>query len=74
LGRDFGELTMDPMASETQRKEIDEERAAALLGFTPAQLRRLCNKSGLAGEGSERKRFTYAELYRLCCSALRSEV
>lgn len=52
------------------RKEIDEGRAAVLLGFTLAQFRQLCEESGLgrgtAGEDSERKSFTYEELYRLC--------
>jgi hypothetical protein len=58
------------MTIEPVRKEIDEERAAVLLGLTQAQLRQLCEHSGLihgaAGEASEHRLFTYEELYRLC--------
>ncbi len=61
---------MDSRENEPLRKEIDEERAAALLGFTRAQLKDLSEQSGLgheaAGEPSERRWFTYQELYRLC--------
>jgi len=58
------------MMSEPARKNIDEGRAAVLLGFTRDQLRQLCEKSGLAceesGETSGQRVFTYEELYRLC--------
>jgi hypothetical protein len=58
------------MTREPVRKEIHEERAAVLLGLTRAQLRQLCEQSGLghgaAGEASEQRLFTYEELYRLC--------
>ena len=55
------------MTSEPARKEIDEDRAAVLLGLTLAQLRQLCEQSGMgpgaAREDSERRWFTYRELY-----------
>jgi hypothetical protein len=58
------------MDTEQTRTEIDEERAAALLGFTRSQLRLLCEQSGLghavAGNASGQKFFTYNELHRLC--------
>jgi hypothetical protein len=57
------------------RKQVDEDRAAALLGFTRPQLRLLCEQSGLghagASDDSEPRLFTYNELYRLCRWALR---
>ena len=56
------------MPSEPVRRQIDEERAAVLLGLTRLQLRELCEHSGLghraAGEGSKQRLFTYEELYR----------
>ena len=58
------------MTSEPVRNQIDEDRAAVLLGLTRAQLRQLCEKSGLghgaAGDDSEQRLFTYHELWRLC--------
>jgi len=58
------------MTSESVRKQIDEDRAAVLLGLTRAQLRLLCEQSGIghaeAREDSEQRLFTYHELYRLC--------
>jgi hypothetical protein len=58
------------MTNETVRKQIDEERAAFLLGLTRARLRLLCEQSGLghgaAGSDSEQRLFTYYELWRLC--------
>ena len=58
------------MPSELVRREIDEERAAALLGLTRLQLRELCELSGLgnraAGEAADQRLFTYEELHRLC--------
>ena len=57
------------------RKEIDEDRAAALLGFNRAQFGRLCEQSGLgrkAGDdASEQRWFTYQELHQLCRWAMR---
>jgi hypothetical protein len=57
------------MASYPVRKEIDEDRAAVLLGLTRAQLRELCEESGLehgeAGEVPQPRSFTYEELYRI---------
>jgi len=57
------------------RKHIDENRAAALLGFTRRQFRLLCQESGLgnagANEDSEPRLFTYYELHRLCRWAAR---
>ena len=58
------------MHIEPVRKEIDEDRAAALLGFNRAQLGRLCEQSGLGhradGDASEQRWFTYQELHQLC--------
>ena len=58
------------MTSEPVRKQIDEDRAAVLLGLTRAQLRLLCEQYGMghgaAREDSEHRLFTYHELYRLC--------
>ncbi len=58
------------MNSEPVRKEIDEDRAAALLGFTRAQLVQLSEQSGLghteSGHDSEQRWFTYQELCQLC--------
>ena len=58
------------MMSEPARKNINEGRAAVLLGFTRDQLRLLCEKSGLGREESDdtygHRVFTYEELYRLC--------
>ena len=58
------------MPSEPIRREIDEERAAVLLGLNRLQLRELCEDSGLrhgaTGEAAEKRLFTYEELYRLC--------
>lgn len=57
------------------RKQIDEDRAAELLGFTRPQFRQLCEQSGLsnleASEASEPRLFTYYELHRLCRWATR---
>lgn len=57
------------------RKQIDEERAAELLGFTRPQFRQLCEQSGLsnleAGAASEPRLFSYYELHRLCRWATR---
>jgi hypothetical protein len=55
------------MTTAAVRKEIDEDRAAILLGLTKAQLRQLCKQSGLAAaDGSEPRSFTYQEIYQLC--------
>jgi hypothetical protein len=57
-----------------QQKVIDQDRAAALLGVTAERLRRLSSETGLGRaeyeEGQEQVVFTYAELYRLCRSAV----
>jgi hypothetical protein len=70
LGWISGELTMASSSNEPIQKVVGEERAAALLGFSLEQLRRLCEQSGLGqrteGRDSEQKLFTYEELYRLC--------
>ena len=58
------------MTSDLVRNQIDEDRAAVLLGLTRAKLRLLCEQSGLghaaAGDDSEPRLFTYHELWRLC--------
>jgi len=51
------------------RGEINENRAAFLLGLSTECLRRLSVQSGLGhpdGESGASLVFTYAELYRLC--------
>jgi hypothetical protein len=57
-----------------QQKLVDEVRAAALLGLTAEKLRRLSSETGLGhaehDQGQEQVVFTYAELYRLCRSAV----
>lgn len=66
------------MISEPVRKQIDEDRAAVLLGLTRAQLQVLCEQSGIRNaakrEDREQRLFTYYELYRLCCWVARPEV
>jgi hypothetical protein len=61
---------IDEMRKDLVRKEIDESRAAALLGFDRAQFGRLCEQSGLGrksgGDASEGRWFTYQELHQLC--------
>jgi hypothetical protein len=56
------------------KKQVNEERAAALLGLTAAELRRLSAETGLGHtkreSGREHVVFTYAELYQLCRSAV----
>ncbi len=64
------------MNSEQVQKQIDEDRAAMLLGITRAQLRTLREQSGTERgalrEDSEQRPFTYHELYRICCCLARS--
>jgi len=58
---------------EPQPRVVDENRAAALLGVSAEKLRRLSSETGLGRaqqEGREEIVFTYAELYRLCRSAV----
>jgi hypothetical protein len=66
------------MASCTVRKEINEDRAAVLLGLTHAQLRELCEQSGLetgeAGEALQPRSFTYEELYWICRKVARPAI
>lgn len=60
------------MTNETVRREIiDESRAAYLLGLPTAQLREICEMSGLGHLDVDdataiRLVFTYEELYQLC--------
>jgi hypothetical protein len=72
----------DPCVSEVGSEErpgprpkvVNEDRAAALLGVSAEKLRRLSSETGLGRaeyeEGQEQVVFTYAELYRLCRSAV----
>jgi hypothetical protein len=66
------------MTSEPFRNQIDEDRAAVLLGFTRAKLRLLSEQSGLghaaAGDDSAHRFFTYHELWRLCRWVARAAV
>ncbi len=56
--------------SQLEPMRVDEERAAALLGLSTPELRRLSAQIGLGcpapGGDSEHRVFTYAELYRMC--------
>jgi hypothetical protein len=60
------------MSDEPVRKQIDEDRAAVLLGLSQAQLRELSEQSGMGqeapDENSGKKFFTYLELCRFCRS------
>ena len=59
--------------AEAQARVVDENRAAALLGVSAEKMRRLHSETGLGRaeqEGREKVVFTYAELYRLCRSAV----
>jgi hypothetical protein len=64
------------MTNEMLQKQIDEDRAAVLLGFTPAQLGLLREQSGLGRrasvEGSQQRWFTYQELCQLCRKVARA--
>lgn len=64
------QIGLEKTQMESVRKEIDENRAAALLGFSQAQLGQLSEQSGLgrkAGDnGSQQRWFTYQELCQLC--------
>jgi hypothetical protein len=66
------------MTSEPIRNQIDEDRAAALLGFTREQLRLLCEQCDLGHEAvgcdPEKRWFTYQELYLLCRRVIRPAV
>jgi len=66
------------MAECPVRKEIDEDRAAVLLGISPAQLRKLCEQSGLrhgeTGDARQPRSFTYEELYWICRKVARPAV
>jgi hypothetical protein len=56
------------------QRVVNEDRAAELLGVSARDLRRLSSETGLghveSEQGQERVVFTYAELYRLCRSAV----
>jgi hypothetical protein len=58
------------MRESTRKEIIDEGRAAFLLGLPLAQLRQICEMSGLGrrspGKTDGQLIFTYEELYRLC--------
>lgn len=59
--------------AESQPRVVDEVRAAALLGVSAETMRRLHSETGLGRaeqEGQDQVVFTYAELYRLCRSAV----
>jgi hypothetical protein len=66
------------MASYPVRKEIDEDRAAVLLGITRAQFRELCEQSGLehgeAGEAPQPRSYPFEELYWICRKVARPAI
>jgi hypothetical protein len=63
------------MSDKPVRKQIDEDRAAVLLGLSRTQLRELSEQSGMGhetpGDDSGKRLFTYQELYRFCRSVTR---
>ena len=63
-----------PQDRRDPQRLVNEDRAAELLGVTARELRRLSSETGLGHveneQGQERVVFTYAELYRLCRSAV----
>lgn len=56
------------MPPETQ---VDERRAAVLMGMSPAELRRLAQQVSLGQSQDDRMVFTYEELRRLAMLAAR---
>lgn len=56
------------MRPETQ---VDERRAAVLMGMSPAELRRLAQQVSLGHSQDDRMVFTYEELRRLAMLAAR---
>ena len=54
--------------------EIDERRAAVLIGISPTDLRRLAREAAVGHPGSSADEliFSYEELSRLCLLAARS--
>ncbi len=56
------------------QNQVDEQRAAVLLGMPPAEIRRISRLSGLGrmekSERSETLYFTYEELRKLCILAI----
>lgn len=58
------------MSIDTKKNEVDERRAAMLLGVTPAELRRLSRLSGIGHmevrDQHEIMIYTYEELRQLC--------
>lgn len=60
------------MLGETQRDtQVDERRAAVLMGMSPAELRRLAQNASLGHSQDDRMVFTYEELRRLALLAAR---
>jgi hypothetical protein len=66
------------MTGEQVRKQVDEDRAAVLLGLTRAELQFLGEECGLVSGAtdseSNQRLFTYHDLYRLCCWVARPAV
>ncbi|MGB6544050.1 MAG: hypothetical protein WBE97_00360 [Candidatus Acidiferrales bacterium] len=56
--------------------QIDEDRAAAILGFSRETLRRMSGELGIGHKNADAATdtivFTYEELYRLCRSSIRA--
>ncbi len=60
------------MLGETQRDtQVDERRAAVLMGMSPAELRRLAQQAALGHAQESGMVFTYEELRRLSLMAAR---
>jgi hypothetical protein len=60
------------MLGETQREaQVDEHRAAVLMGMSPADLRRLAQQASLGHSQESGMVFTYEELRRLSLLAAR---
>lgn len=64
------------VSPQAMQGQIDEGRAAVLLGFSRESLRRMSEELGIgrknADAASDTIVFTYEELYRLCRSSIRA--
>jgi hypothetical protein len=64
----------DRAAKQAAQGQIDEGRAAAILGFSHEAIRRMSEELGIgkksAGDASDTVVFTYEELHRLCRASI----
>jgi hypothetical protein len=66
----------EPVSPQPRHGQIDEGRAAVILGFSRETIRRMSEELGIgqknAGAADDTIVFTYEELYRLCRSSIRA--